>query len=194
MAMSMGGGGRGGGRGRYRPMAEINVTPMVDVMLVLLIIFMVAAPLMTSGITVDLPKASAAPISQDSEPLTLSINAEGKVYLQDTEVQVPDLAAKLSAISDNKLDRRIFVRGDKGVAYGRIVEVMSVITQSGFTKVALLAEQTPGTMPTAPASAAAPVAGAPAGSAPAVAAPAPAAAPPAAAPPAAAAPAGGRRR
>ena len=108
-----------GSKGRYRPMAEINVTPMVDVMLVLLIIFMVAAPLMTSGVTVDLPKASAAPISQDSEPLTITVNAEGKIYLQDTELQLTDLAPKLTAISDNKLDRRIFVRGDKGVAYGR---------------------------------------------------------------------------
>ena len=150
--MAMGMNGRGG-RGRYRPMAEINVTPMVDVMLVLLIIFMIAAPLMTSGVTVDLPKASAAPISQDSEPLTVSINAEGKVFLQDTELQVSDLAAKLAAISDNKLDRRIFVRGDKGVNYGRVMEVMATVTQSGFTKVALLAEQTPGTMPTAPAAA-----------------------------------------
>ncbi len=143
-----------GGKGRYRPMAEINVTPMVDVMLVLLIIFMVAAPLMTSGVTVDLPKASAAPISQDSEPLTITVNAEGKIYLQDTELQLTDLAPKLAAISDNKLDRRIFVRGDKGVPYGRIMEVMATITQSGFSKVALLAEQTPGTTPTAPVTAA----------------------------------------
>ncbi len=156
-------GGANGRGGRYRPMAEINVTPMVDVMLVLLIIFMVAAPLMTSGVTVDLPKASAAPLSQDSEPLTIVINAEGKVYLQDTELQVGELAAKLSAISDNKLDRRIFVRGDKGVLYGRIVEVMATITQSGFSKVALVAEQTGGTMPAAPvAQPAAPPAPAPA--------------------------------
>lgn len=147
----MAGGMIGRGRaGRYKPLAEINVTPMVDVMLVLLIIFMVAAPLMTSGVTVDLPKASAAPLAQDSEPLTISVNAEGKVFLQDTELAVPDLSAKLTAISDNKLDRRIFVRGDKGVAYGRIMEVMATITQGGFTKVALLAEQTGGTTPTPP--------------------------------------------
>ncbi|MBV8915939.1 MAG: protein TolR [Acetobacteraceae bacterium] len=129
-------------RGRYRPLAEINVTPLVDVMLVLLIIFMVAAPLMTSGVNVDLPKASANPISQDSEPLTVSVNAEGKIYLQDTELQLPELAGKLAAIADGKMDRRIFVRGDKGLTYGRIMEVMATITQGGFTKVALLAEQT----------------------------------------------------
>ena len=130
------------GRGRYRPLAEINVTPLVDVMLVLLIVFMVAAPLMTSGVNVDLPKASAAPLSQDSEPLTVSVNAEGKIYLQDTELQLPDLSTKLTAIADGKMDRRIFVRGDKALTYGRIMEVMATITQGGFTKVALLAEQT----------------------------------------------------
>lgn len=135
---------RGGGRGRYRAMAEINVTPLVDVMLVLLIVFMVAAPLMTSGVTVDLPKASAAPLAQDSEPLTVSVNAEGKIFLQETELTLTDLAPRLGAISENKTDRRIFVRGDKGVSYGRIMETMASITQGGFTKVALLAEQTGG--------------------------------------------------
>lgn len=138
---------RGSGRGRYRPMAEINVTPLVDVMLVLLIVFMVAAPLMTSGVTVDLPKANAAPLAQDSEPLTVSVNAEGKIFLQDTELSMNDLASKLLAVSENKTDRRIFVRGDKGVSYGRIIETMAAITQGGFTKVALLAEQTNGPSP-----------------------------------------------
>ncbi len=138
-------------RGRYRPLAEINVTPLVDVMLVLLIVFMVAAPLMTSGVNVDLPKASANPVSQDSEPLTVSVNAEGKIYLQDTELPLTDLATKLAAIADNKMDRRIFVRGDKALSYGRIMEVMATITQGGFTKVALLAEQAgPSTAPAAP--------------------------------------------
>ncbi len=157
-----------GRKGRYRPLAEINVTPLVDVMLVLLIVFMVAAPLMTSGVNVDLPKASAAPVSQDSEPLTVSINAEGKIYLQETELPLPDLAGKLSAIADGKMDRRIFVRGDKSLAYGKIMEVMSTITQGGFTKVALLAEQS-GT-PEAPQVRAPSV---PAGSMPAAAVPAP---------------------
>jgi biopolymer transport protein TolR len=130
--------------GRYRPLAEINVTPLVDVMLVLLIIFMVAAPLMTSGVKVDLPKASAAPLGQDARPITVSVNAEGQIYLQDTEVQIPELVAKLQAIAPNQPDRRIFVRGDRSIAYGRIMEVMATITQGGFTKVALLAEGAPG--------------------------------------------------
>ena len=133
---------QGRGRSRYKPLSEINVTPLVDVMLVLLIVFMVAAPLMTSGINVDLPKTSAAPLSQDAEPLTVSMNAEGKLFLQDTETQLPELVTKLQAISDNKTDRRIYVRGDKTIAYGKIMEVMATITQGGFTKVALLAEQT----------------------------------------------------
>ena len=152
------------GRGRYRPLAESNVTPLVDVMLVLLIVFMVAAPLMTSGVNVDLPKTSAAPLNQDSEPLTVSVNAEGKIFLQESEAPLPELVTKLQAISQNKPDRRIFVRGDKGLAYGRIMEVMATITQGGFTKVALLAEQSgaPAAQPAAPAPAAAqPAASAP---------------------------------
>lgn len=132
---------RGRGRDRYRPLAEINVTPLVDVMLVLLIVFMVAAPLMTSGVNVDLPRASAAPLNQDSAPLTVTVNAEGKIYLQDSEIPLTDLAAKLSAVAEGKMDRRIFVRGDKALSYGKIMEVMATITQGGFSKVALLAEQ-----------------------------------------------------
>ncbi len=142
MAAPMSGRARERRQGRYRPLAEINVTPLVDVMLVLLIVFMVAAPLMTSGVPVDLPKTSAAPLNQDADPLTVSVNAEGKIYLQETEASLPELVSKLQAISENKSDRRIFVRGDKGIAYGRVLEVMATITQGGFTKVALLAEQT----------------------------------------------------
>ena len=135
-------GGRGGRRARYRPLAEINVTPLVDVMLVLLIIFMVTAPLMTSGVPVDLPKTNAQPINNDSEPLTVSMNAAGKIFLQDQEVTVEELVPKLQAISKNNPERRIFVRGDKDIAYGKIMQAMGTITQGGFTKVALLAEQT----------------------------------------------------
>ena len=154
MAMSMN--TRRGGRTRYRPLAEINVTPMVDVMLVLLIIFMVTAPLMTSGVSVDLPKTNAQQLNSDSEPLTVSIKADGSIFLQDQGVDVGDLVTKLQAISKNNPDRRIFVRGDKDLAYGRIMEVMGTITQGGFTKVALLAEQTaapasPGSAPKPPA-------------------------------------------
>ena len=137
-------GGRAGKRTRYRPLAEINVTPLVDVMLVLLIIFMVTAPLMTSGVPVDLPKANAQPINNDSEPLTVSLNAEGKIFLQDQEVATDDLVTKLQAIAKDNPERRIFVRGDKDIAYGKIMQVMGTITQGGFTKVALLAEQTGG--------------------------------------------------
>jgi biopolymer transport protein TolR len=143
MAFAMNQGERGR-RGRYRPLAEINVTPLVDVMLVLLIIFMVTAPLMTSGVAVDLPKTSAQPLNSDSEPLTVSIKADGTIFLQDQAADLTDLVTKLQAIAHNNPDRRIFVRGDKDLAYGRIMEVMGTITQGGFTKVALLAEQPAG--------------------------------------------------
>ncbi len=170
--MAGGIGNYGRGKGRYRPLAEINVTPLVDVMLVLLIVFMVAAPLMTSGVNVDLPKASAAPLSQDSEPVTVSVNAEGKVFLQENEAALPDLVGRLQTATDGKNDRRIYVRGDKGISYGRIMEVMATINQGGFTKVALLAEQAggPATAPAAPS--AAPARGAGAGASPAAATPA----------------------
>jgi biopolymer transport protein TolR len=144
-------------RGRYRPLAEINVTPLVDVMLVLLIIFMVTAPLMTSGVPVDLPKTDAKPLNSDSQPLTVSIDAQSKIFLQDQEVQLPELVTKLQAIAQNDQDRRIFVRGDKDIPYGLIMQVMGTITQGGFTKVALLADQ-PTTTPSVPAPPAAPAA------------------------------------
>ena len=147
--------GRSGGRGRYRPLSEINVTPMVDVMLVLLVIFMVTAPLMTSGVDVDLPKTDAKPLNQDAEPITVSINAKGEIYLGDSEVMLPELVTKLQAMAQNNPERRIFVRGDKAINYGLVVQVMGTITQGGFTKVALLAEQ-----PSLPAPGAEPPAGA----------------------------------
>jgi biopolymer transport protein TolR len=150
MAASLNGGPNGpGGRGRRtrsRPLAEMNVTPLVDVMLVLLIIFMVTAPLMTSGVPVDLPKATAQPLNSDSEPLTVSINAQGTIFLKDQQVQLPELVTALQAMAQNDATRRIFVRGDKDLPYGRIMEVMGTITQGGFTKVALLAEA-PSTQP-----------------------------------------------
>ncbi|WP_406566072.1 protein TolR [Acidisoma silvae] len=156
---TVGGGGRNG-RGRYRPMAEINVTPLVDVMLVLLIIFMVTAPLMTSGVTVDLPKTSANPVNTDSTPITISINAEGKVFVQNDETQIGDLVTKLQAVTNGQTDRRIFVRGDQTVSYGQIMQVMGTIVTGGFSKVALLAQQPDGGAPagatTAPATTTAP--------------------------------------
>lgn len=152
MAMSGMGGGPGGsrgGRGRYRAMAEINVTPLVDVMLVLLIIFMVAAPLMTVGVPVDLPKTNASALNQETEPLTISVNAEGRIFIQESEVPTEGLVERLRAILAEQPagapERRIFVRGDKGINYGRVMEVMGTVSAAGFTKVALLAEQPSGT-------------------------------------------------
>jgi len=133
------------GRGRYRPMAEINVTPMVDVMLVLLVIFMITAPLLTVGVPVDLPKTQAAQINEAIEPLVVTINAEGKIFLQETETDFDALVPRLQAITGSKPDTRIFVRGDKSVAYGRIMEVMGTISAAGFSKVALIAELPRGT-------------------------------------------------
>jgi len=143
-------------RGRYRPLSEINVTPLVDVMLVLLIIFMVTAPLMTSGVNVDLPKTDANPVNSDSQPLTVSINAQGAIYLQDQQVDLTALVAKLQAIAQNNPDRRIFVRGDKDINYGLVMQVMGTITQGGFTKVALLAQPPAGTTPASASSPRAP--------------------------------------
>jgi biopolymer transport protein TolR len=134
--------------GRYRPMAEINVTPFVDVMLVLLIVFMVAAPLMTVGVAVDLPRTSASPLNQEQEPLTITVNPEGRIFLQDSEVALDSLVPQLQAIMRNQPqgapERRIFVRGDRAIAYGRVMEVMGTVSAAGFTRVALLAEQPPG--------------------------------------------------
>ncbi|MDZ5647547.1 protein TolR [Nitrospirillum sp. BR 11828] len=136
----------GRGRRRARPMADINVTPMVDVMLVLLIIFMVTAPLLTVGVPVDLPKANAKAIPGQDEPLVVSIRDNGDVYLNETKTDLTDLVPRLQAISQNNADARIFVRGDKSLAYGRIIEVMGAISSAGYKKVSLIAQ-----LPDAPA-------------------------------------------
>jgi biopolymer transport protein TolR len=149
MAMTMRSARRQTGRVKRLPMSEINVTPMVDVMLVLLVIFMVTAPLLTVGVPVDLPKANANPILGQDEPLVVTVNAQGNIYIQDSPVQLEELGARLEAITHSKPDTRIFVRGDKGINYGRIMDVMSTINQAGFRKVALVAEAPP--LPTAPA-------------------------------------------
>lgn len=125
---------------RRRPMSDINVTPMVDVMLVMLIIFMVTAPLLTVGVPVDLPKTQASVITGQDEPLVITINHEGKIYLQETELKMDTLVPRLRAITQNKPDTRIFVRGDQSIAYGRILEVMGTISAAGFSHVALIAE------------------------------------------------------
>lgn len=129
-----------GRRGRIRPMAEINVTPFVDVMLVLLIVFMVTAPLLTVGVPVDLPKTKAQALSQDREPLSVTVSRNGKIYLQNTPIAEDDLVPKLQAISANGYDQRIFVRGDKSVDYGRVMEVMAEISAAGFTHIGLVTD------------------------------------------------------
>lgn len=128
-------------RRRSQPMSEINVTPFVDVMLVLLVIFMITAPLLTVGVQVDLPESKASTIKGSDEPLAVSVDKEGRVFIQDTETPVNAVVAKLRAISGNNSDIRIFVRGDASVNYGRVMEVMGVINAAGFRKVALIARQ-----------------------------------------------------
>ncbi len=128
-------------RGRdLKAFSEINVTPMVDVMLVLLVIFMVTAPMMTTGVTVDLPESNASPVAGNDEPLAISITSDGKVYLQKTPIAVKELRAKLLAVAGNKKDTRIFVRGDRSVDYGKIMLVVGEVNGAGFTKVALVTE------------------------------------------------------
>ena len=137
MAMAVKKAGRGR---RHRPMGEINVTPFVDVMLVLLIVFMVTAPLLTVGVEVDLPKTKAGQINADAAPLVVSIKADGSLHLQDTEVPADALVPRLEAISDANPLVRIFVRGDKAVAYGEVLGVMGRIQAAGFERVALVAQ------------------------------------------------------
>ena len=138
------GGGRRRGRGSRRAnvMAEINVTPMVDVMLVLLIIFMVSAPLLTVGVPLDLPQTQAKSLDNDKEPLTLSVNLKGEVYLNNTQIAVDELVPKLKAITEARggMDERIFVRGDKEVDYGTVMNVMGRLSAAGFKRVALVTE------------------------------------------------------
>tara|TARA_B000000437_G_C11433697_1_gene219214 strand:- start:81 stop:497 length:417 start_codon:yes stop_codon:yes gene_type:complete len=127
-------------RSDREPMSEINVTPFVDVMLVLLIIFMVTAPLLTVGVQVDLPETSADSLPEESEPLTLTINSKGEVFIQETKIEFDNLIKKVLAVSKNRTDTRIYVRGDKTINYGRVLEVMGKLSGSGFTKVALISE------------------------------------------------------
>lgn len=140
-AQMMGSGGGRHPRRRFtRPVSDINITPFVDVMLVLLVVFMVTAPLMTVAVPVDLPKTQAHTLNQDKEPLVVSMDSSGHVYLQDKSMKLEELVPKLKAITGANPDARIFVRGDKDLAYGRIMEVMGSISAAGFTKVALVAE------------------------------------------------------
>ncbi|MGE0254964.1 MAG: protein TolR [Alphaproteobacteria bacterium] len=120
--------------------SEINVAPFVDVMLVLVVIFMLTAPLLTVGVPVDLPQATASPIREEREPLVLSIDKDGRIFLMDSEVEQASLAARLGAMARANPELRVFVRGDRSISYGRIMEVMGMVSESGFTKVALIAE------------------------------------------------------
>jgi len=146
MAMNAGTPAIGGGRRKRRPrrsvMAEINVTPMVDVMLVLLIIFMVSAPLLTVGVPIDLPQSQAKSLDQDKEPLTVSVNDKGQVYLQNSEISIDELVAKLQAVAQTRggTEARIYVRGDKKVDYGTMMRVMGRLSEAGFHRVALVSE------------------------------------------------------
>ncbi len=144
MGMTVGG-GRKSGRGRrgvprYAAMADINMTPFIDVMLVLLIIFMVAAPLLTAGVSVDLPQTSAAALNVDRKPIAISLNEKGQLYLMDEPIAEADLVPKLQAASQNDVEQRIYVRASKVVPYGQVAQVMAAVTSAGFKKVALVTE------------------------------------------------------
>nr|WP_321443567.1 protein TolR [uncultured Cohaesibacter sp.] len=126
---------------RHRPVAEINVTPLVDVMLVLLIIFMVAAPMMTVGVPLDLPESSAKPLSSQTEPLTLSIRKDGSIFLQDQPVEFASLVQTLLAVAENGYEERIFVRADREIDYGSIMKVMGAMNRAGFKKIGLVSTE-----------------------------------------------------
>jgi len=147
MAMSLNSAGaRGGRRGRRRAhsarlMSEINVTPFVDVMLVLLIIFMVAAPLLTVGVPIDLPESRASALNSDTQPITISIRDNGEVYIQETQVPIEEVVPKLEAIAQTGYDERIYIRGDQNADYGTIMQVMGRINQAGFKNLGLVTLQ-----------------------------------------------------
>jgi len=130
--------GRHSGKARHQIVSEINITPLVDVMLVLLVIFMVTAPMMISGINVDLPETSSIPVSGQDEPLVVSIDKNGKIYIMETKIDQAHLIDKLKAITKAKMNSRIFVRGDKALSYGKIMTIVGEINAAGFSKVALI--------------------------------------------------------
>lgn len=121
-------------------MSEINVIPLVDVMLVLLIVFMVTAPLLTAGVPVDLPRSDASPLPGQDEPLSVTVTGEGRIYIQESEIELEQLGPRLMAITEQRPDARIFIRGDRAIDYGRVMEVMGAINAAGFTRVALLTD------------------------------------------------------
>lgn len=129
--------GRSGG---YKPLAEINVTPFVDVMLVLLIVFMVTAPLLTVGVPIDLPKTDAQQLGEEKEPLTITVDKSGKVFLQETEIRIDEIVPKLLAIAESGYSERIYVRGDRRTNYGLMMKLMGTVSAAGFTRIALITE------------------------------------------------------
>jgi len=135
-------GGRGR-RGRRAVMSDINVTPFVDVMLVLLIVFMVTAPLLSAGVPVDLPEAQAKPLALEKEPISITVNTDGKIFVKDAEVAIDDLVPRLKAAAKNDLNQRIYVRGDKAASYGAIMRVMGVMNGAGFQHIGLVALKEP---------------------------------------------------
>jgi len=145
MGMSAGAGNKGGRRRRgvprYGAMAEINMTPFIDVMLVLLIIFMVAAPLLATGVAIDLPETKASALNIDQKPLSVAIDDTGAIFVMDQPVQIEELGARIGSLAKAGFDERIYVRGSKAVNYGRVAQVMSIITAGGYKKVALVTEQ-----------------------------------------------------
>jgi biopolymer transport protein TolR len=145
MGMSIAAAGRKGGRRRrgvprYGAMADINMTPFIDVMLVLLIIFMVAAPLLATGVAVDLPQTKAGPLNIDQKPVSIAINDQGQLYLMDTQIEENDLVAKLQAVAKDGFDQRIYLRAAKNIQYGKVAEIMAMVTSAGYKKVALVTE------------------------------------------------------
>jgi biopolymer transport protein TolR len=146
MSVSAGGSSRGGrgrrrGRGKGGLISEINVTPFVDVMLVLLIIFMVAAPLLTVGVPIDLPETQAKAMNSETQPITVSVNDQGQIYLQETEIELDEIVAKLEAISKTGYDERIYVRGDKTADYGTVMKVMARVSAAGYKNLGLVTLQ-----------------------------------------------------
>jgi biopolymer transport protein TolR len=146
MGMGVPGGGASGGRRRGRKrghsvMSEINVTPMVDVMLVLLIIFMVAAPLLTVGVPIDLPETAAKPMEGQTDPINISVSADGKIFIQEAEISFDELVPKLTAIAKNGVEERIYVRGDKAADYGTVMRIMARISAAGFKKIGLITQE-----------------------------------------------------
>jgi biopolymer transport protein TolR len=131
------------GEDRYRPLAEINVTPMVDVMLVLLVIFMVTAPLLTVGVPLKLPKTSAAEVTQTKKSIVLSLDVKGNTFLGDERIEASDLKTRLAQLAATDPDRIVYLRGDRAISYARLMDMLGLVSSAGFTKVSLLAEATP---------------------------------------------------